>query len=141
MTRGNPSSSRWIGLSSLLQCVSIVGAFRSSPRWLCSRSSSRVRLANYDDTEYDSPTSSDAVPSTPCVRICRYNKNFYDGQVCIGCFRDAFDIGEWVSFDNTERLYALEDALDRWDGESFEGSISRQALEEQVTNYKSKVGH
>lgn len=100
-----------------------------------------MRLANYDDTEYDSPTSSDAVPSTPCVRICRYNKNFYDGQVCIGCFRDAFDIGEWVSFDNTERLYALEDALDRWDGESFEGSISRQALEEQVTNYKSKVGH
>jgi predicted Fe-S protein YdhL (DUF1289 family) len=84
------------------------------------------------------------LPPTPCVRICRYNPNFYDGQVCIGCFREAFDIGTWASFDSTERLYALEDALGRLkndDGtaEYFEGSISQKVLEQQISAYRRKV--
>jgi predicted Fe-S protein YdhL (DUF1289 family) len=78
------------------------------------------------------------VSSTPCVRICRYNSNFYDGAVCIGCFREAFEIGNWVSFGRQERRYALQDALERLSSldcdsnQSFEGSISRMELEKMI---------
>jgi len=72
---------------------------------------------------------------TPCVRICRYNADFYDGQVCIGCFREAFEIGCWSSFTDTEKLFAYQDALDRCgcaeDGQLFPGSISCVELERQ----------
>lgn len=103
---------------------------------------------NSDETisSWPNDETEDKIPSTPCVRICRYNQNFYDGQVCIGCFREAYDIGAWVSFDATERLYALEDALDRCKGDdeddkvlAFQGSISQKALEQQVSAYRRKV--
>ena len=59
-------------------------------------------------------SSSDDVPSTPCVRICRYNANFYDGQICIGCYRDAFEISSWPSsMTSQEKSWALLDAADR----------------------------
>ena len=61
----------------------------------------------------DLTNSSDDVPSTPCVRICRYNANFYDGQICIGCYRDAFEISSWPSMKGMERSWALLDAADR----------------------------
>ena len=35
------------------------------------------------------------VPITPCNRICRYSNSFYNGQVCIGCFRDTYEIKMW----------------------------------------------
>ena len=50
---------------------------------------------------------------TPCTRICRYNSNFYNGQVCIGCFRDTTEIAAWSSMTNLEKNMALEDAVDR----------------------------
>lgn len=53
------------------------------------------------------------VPVTPCTRICRYNSNVFDGQVCIGCFRDTFEIGSWQSMTPEEKYYALLDAVDR----------------------------
>jgi predicted Fe-S protein YdhL (DUF1289 family) len=64
------------------------------------------------DDESDSE-SERSIPSTPCVRICRYNANVYDGQVCIGCFRDVFDISHWNGMTPMERTYALLDAADR----------------------------
>lgn len=53
------------------------------------------------------------VPVTPCTRICRYNNNVFDGQVCIGCFRDTFEIGAWSSLTAEEKHFALLDAADR----------------------------
>ena len=61
----------------------------------------------------DLTNSSDDVPSTPCVRICRYNANFYDGQICIGCYRDAYEISSWPSMTKKEKSWALLDAADR----------------------------
>lgn len=58
-------------------------------------------------------TASKSVPSTPCNRICRYNAGCYDGQVCIGCFRDCYEIGSWTSMTSNEKYFALMDAADR----------------------------
>lgn len=58
-------------------------------------------------------SSLDDVPSTPCVRICRYNANFYDGQICIGCYRDAHEISSWPKLTGQEKAWALLDAADR----------------------------
>lgn len=54
-----------------------------------------------------------AVPVTPCTRICRYNSNIFDGQVCIGCFRETYEIGSWQSLSAMEKYYTLLDAVDR----------------------------
>ena len=56
---------------------------------------------------------SSPVPVTPCTRICRYNANVFDGQVCIGCFRETYEIGNWYRMTATEKAYALLDASDR----------------------------
>mmetsp|Transcript_24860 Transcript_24860/g.31667 ORF Transcript_24860/g.31667 Transcript_24860/m.31667 type:complete len:236 (-) Transcript_24860:48-755(-) len=68
--------------------------------------------------------------STPCTRICRYNQKFYDGQVCIGCFRDAYEIGTWSSMSNTEKSFALLDAADRIpdNNEGFSASVKKEEL-------------
>ena len=58
-------------------------------------------------------SSSDDVPSTPCERICRYNANFYDGQICIGCYRDAYEISSWQVMTGQQKAWALLDAADR----------------------------
>ena len=50
----------------------------------------------------------DQVPSTPCTRICRYNADFFDGQVCIGCYREAYEIGTWTS------MSPYENTLQSW---------------------------
>ena len=79
-----------------------------------------------------------SIPSTPCTRICRYNKSFYDGQVCIGCFRDSHEISTWASLSHTEKVFALEDAADRCrDVENskhnyFDGGISSHELDRQA---------
>lgn len=98
----------------------------------------------FDDNKNDDDDSSAVLPPTPCVRICRYSRDFYDGQVCIGCFREAFDISQWVQFNNQERVYALEDALDRYDAENdtvsrFEGATTREALQSQLRTYESQI--
>jgi len=56
---------------------------------------------------------------SPCVRICRYKRDFLDGHVCIGCFRDAHEIASWsrLSGGQNSPLQAagpreLEDATD-----------------------------
>jgi predicted Fe-S protein YdhL (DUF1289 family) len=85
------------------------------------------------------------IPSTPCTRICRYNADFYDGQVCIGCFRDTFEISQWASMSNTERSYALMDAADRVDDADdspslFEGAVSKEELLRQAEFWDSLAG-
>lgn len=88
----------------------------------------------------DQDTSDSAIPSTPCVRICRYNADFYDGAVCIGCFREAFEIQTWASSTAQEKAYTLEDALDRLDdasGGGFEGSVPREELVRQMEWHQS----
>ena len=76
-----------------------------------------------DRTSYNVAASKDAsapagymptdIPSTPCVRICRYNANFFNGQICIGCYRDEFEISAWASMSAQEKSWALLDAADR----------------------------
>ena len=53
------------------------------------------------------------IPATPCNRICRYNSNFYDGQVCIGCFREAYEIEYWQSQSLMQKAMTLLDCIDR----------------------------
>ena len=53
------------------------------------------------------------VPSTPCVRICRYNSNFYDGQVCIGCYREVYEIGTWQGMTKNQKSLTLLDCIER----------------------------
>ena len=100
------------------------------------------------------------VPSTPCTRICRYNANFYDGQVCIGCYRDTYEISAWDGMSAMDKSFACLDAADRiphpaagaGDGggdddtgkeydesrHGFGGAISRQELEKQA-RYWEKI--
>jgi predicted Fe-S protein YdhL (DUF1289 family) len=101
--------------------------------------------AETDPSSYEETTTlSTNVRETPCVRICRYNADFFGGAVCIGCFREAFEIGNWASFSSQERLYALQDALDRLDSvghegnDHFEGSIDRNELEAMVAYYRTQ---
>lgn len=73
----------------------------------------------------------DSVFKIPCKNICRYNQNFFDGKVCIGCFRDLYEIRNWGIMSTAEKGYALEDCIDRYD-ENFEGSISLNELRKQA---------
>ena len=75
----------------------------------------------------------DMIPSTPCNRICRYNEQFYDGEVCVGCFRDSHEIANWGIFSSTEKMFALEDAVDRLresrtTSMALEGGILRESI-------------
>jgi predicted Fe-S protein YdhL (DUF1289 family) len=56
-----------------------------------------------------------AVPVTPCTRICRYHSKVFDGQVCIGCYRETYEIGNWQRMKSVEKYYALLDAVGRFD--------------------------
>ena len=66
-----------------------------------------------EESSTTTTTSNVDVPMTPCNRICRYNSSFYDGQVCIGCFREAFEIGTWENMTPTQKSMTLLDAIDR----------------------------
>jgi predicted Fe-S protein YdhL (DUF1289 family) len=92
-------------------------------------------MENQNTSKTSSNTTS-KVPVTPCVRICRYNAGFYNGAVCIGCFREAYEIQTWESSSPQERVYTLEDALDRYNHMEepllFPGSISREELVRQL---------
>jgi predicted Fe-S protein YdhL (DUF1289 family) len=89
-------------------------------------------------------TTTTSVPLTPCNRICRYNANVYDGQVCIGCFRETFEIGAWQSMSASEKYFALLDAKDRLeeytdDGIAVEGAVSMEELERQAEFWKQQA--
>lgn len=72
---------------------------------------------------------------TPCVRVCRYNADCYEGAVCVGCFREAYEIANWASLTPKERAFALQDAADRWE-EGYPGSITKEELLNQASMWE-----
>jgi len=85
--------------------------------------------------------SDDSISITPCNRICRYNANFLDGQVCIGCFRETYEISSWSGMSDEDRYYAVLDAKDRAVAGAdmdLEGSVSLQDLERQAQFWKQR---
>ena len=86
------------------------------------------------------------IPATPCNRICRYNSNFYDGQVCIGCYREAYEIECWQSQTPMQKAMTLLDCIDRCNDnnmndkkkfDGFDGSISVEELTRQYEHWSS----
>ena len=116
------------GSSFLLPTSSLTTSTGSKPapkyRWIGS-------WISPNDQEHPDDGTGDHLPPTPCTRICRYNKDFYNGQVCIGCFREALEIQDWQSYQAKEKVYALQDAADRWSPE-FDGSITSSELLRQA---------
>ena len=49
---------------------------------------------------------------SPCVKICKYKKDFMDGNVCIGCFREQFEITNWVKMSNSEKQLVIKDTIE-----------------------------
>ena len=50
---------------------------------------------------------------SPCIKICKYNEAFMDGNVCIGCFREQFEITNWQRMTGEEKALVLKDANER----------------------------
>ena len=50
---------------------------------------------------------------SPCVKICKYDQNFMDEMVCIGCFRERSEITNWRSMTLNEKKDALIDIEER----------------------------
>ena len=48
-----------------------------------------------------------------CISICKYNPNFLNGQVCIGCFREQHEIRNWYKMSERERQAVVKDVLIR----------------------------
>ena len=94
-----------------------------------------------DDTIHnmkDVGSDKENIPATPCNRICRYNSNFYDGQVCIGCYREAYEIEKWQSQTPMQKAMTLLDCIDRYNNNNeFDGSISVQELTRQYDHWSS----
>jgi len=93
-------------------------------------------IQNMEDVDSDKEN----IPATPCNRICRYNSNFYNGQVCIGCFRELYEIECWQSQTPVQKAMTLLDCIDRCNDNSisfFDGSISVEELTRQYDHWKS----
>ncbi|KAL7518730.1 hypothetical protein ACHAWX_003540 [Stephanocyclus meneghinianus] len=78
------------------------------------------------------------VRATPCIRICRYNSSFHNGQVCIGCYREAFEIQSWQSMTAMEKSITLLDAIERREKSkiTFDGAISKDELTQQYKHWE-----
>ena len=50
---------------------------------------------------------------SPCVKICKYDSKFMDGMVCIGCFREQYEITNWLRLSPNEKKQALIDIEER----------------------------
>ena len=50
---------------------------------------------------------------SPCVKICKYDSKFMDGMVCIGCFREQYEITNWLRLSSDEKKQALNDIEER----------------------------
>jgi predicted Fe-S protein YdhL (DUF1289 family) len=77
-----------------------------------------------------------SAPSTPCVRICRYNSNYYNGQVCIGCYREVYEIGTWQGMTKNQKSLTLLDCIERCNTKQhesggFDGAITIEELTRQ----------
>ena len=50
---------------------------------------------------------------SPCVKICKYDSKFMNGMVCIGCFREQYEITNWLRLSPDEKKQALIDIEER----------------------------
>ena len=50
---------------------------------------------------------------SPCVKICKYDDAFMSGMVCIGCFREQYEITNWLRMTEKERDLAYIDITNR----------------------------
>ena len=50
---------------------------------------------------------------SPCVKVCKYDQNFMDEMVCIGCFRERSEITNWQKMTLNEKKDALIDIDER----------------------------
>jgi glyoxylase I family protein len=106
----------------------------------------REDISLQSEQEQENQNQASWVSITPCVRICRYNADFYGGQVCIGCFREGFEIGAWSSMSDAERSMTLLDAADRCPDASkagewvLEGSVSKEELLRQSRFWSQRGG-
>ena len=50
---------------------------------------------------------------SPCVKVCKYDHNFMDEMVCIGCFRERSEITNWQKMTLNEKKDALIDIEER----------------------------
>tara|TARA_B100002019_G_C21026708_1_gene477536 strand:+ start:485 stop:682 length:198 start_codon:yes stop_codon:yes gene_type:complete len=50
---------------------------------------------------------------SPCVKICKYDDNFMNGMVCIGCFREQHEITNWLRMSEKEKELAYIDIKNR----------------------------
>ena len=50
---------------------------------------------------------------SPCVKICKYDNKFMDVMVCIGCFREQYEITNWLRLSADEKRQALIDIKER----------------------------
>ena len=50
---------------------------------------------------------------SPCIKICKYDVDFMNGMVCIGCFREQYEIANWLRMNEKERDLAYIDIRDR----------------------------
>ena len=50
---------------------------------------------------------------SPCVKICKYDDNFMNGMVCIGCFREQHEITNWLRMSEKEKKLAYIDIKNR----------------------------
>jgi glyoxylase I family protein len=96
------------------------------------------------DASTNSEQAQLSIPVTPCNRICRYNNSFYDGQVCIGCFREEYEIKMWQSMTASEKSLTLLDQIERCideeksNGGSYDGSVTVEELKKQY-NYWAEL--
>lgn len=146
--KGNPNQTSSPGHVESSKNSQFDGASHS-PNTLHERSNDDLPLAS-DPRGNSTPTASIAneseptdVPLTPCNRICRYNSSFYDGRVCIGCFREGYEIETWQSMNSMQKSMTLLDAIDRCsenqgDEETrgkFEGAITTEELTRQYLHW------
>ncbi|MGV6806979.1 MAG: DUF1289 domain-containing protein [bacterium] len=47
--------------------------------------------------------------SSPCISICALDEN----DVCVGCYRTAKEIREWLLMEDDERMEVLEKSAER----------------------------
>lgn len=45
--------------------------------------------------------------ASPCISICALNED----DVCVGCYRTADEIREWMAMDNGERKEVLKNSM------------------------------
>ena len=50
---------------------------------------------------------------SPCVKICKYDNKFMDGMVCIGCFREQYEITNWLTMSAEEKKQVFIDIEER----------------------------